>query len=244
VVLDRARSAPPERDTVEPSDSRLGAVLGRAGTGGAPLLRRVRALLSRNRDSEPTDRRLGAILGAVLGAPRTDRRTDPAEPAEPADDRRTGPLVGPLPPAGRRRLAELGAAAGVVAVALALVGATLTFGRPATTPPGPGLPAPAEESVITTDPTGRSTAPRPGPGSTAGSTVARVPGRPAPTVYVPPASGAATPSAVPTTRVSAPVLTPTPRPTTPPPTPSPTPAPTPSPAPSPTPTDTGPPGTP
>jgi len=230
-VLDRARSGP-EPPAAEPSDSRLGAILGRAGTGSSPLLDRLRALRDRvRRDSgDATDRRLGPLLGA----PRHN-------PGEPAQDRRPGAALG-VPSVGRRRLAELGAAVGVVLVALVLVGVTLTVGRSDTAPPGPGLPVPAEELVQTTSSTGPSSVPKPGPGSTASfSPVARIPGRPAQTVPVPIASGATTPAAPPTTRVSVPVPPPTPRPTTASPSPSPTPSPSPSPSESPSPTDTEPP---
>ena len=216
------------RSAAEPSDSRPGAVLGQAGTDGSPLLGRARVLLDRVRpDRDPVDRQLGAVVGS---SPRQD-------PAGPVPTR----APSSLPCSGRRRLAEAGAAAGVVVVGLALVGATLAFGRPESAAPGPGLPAPVE-SVAGADPVGPSTVSQPDRGSTATSSApTRIPSRPAPPVYEPTASAVTTPSAPPTTTVSAPVRPTTPRPTTPSPTPTPTPSPTTTPTPTPEPT-TDPPG--
>ena len=133
--------------------------------------------------------------------------------------------------AGRnRRLAELGAVAGVVVVVVAFVSAAMAL-RPSSSPsapPGPGLPAPTEFGVRLSgspSPSGTSVTFVP-PGPTGADPTAR--DRPVPT-----ASGTFTPtgtptSGAPTTRASAtvppvtrpPVVTPTPTP------PSPTPTPT------------------
>ncbi|HST65205.1 MAG TPA: hypothetical protein VLM05_08450, partial [Mycobacteriales bacterium] len=63
---------------------------------------------------------------------------------------------------GRRRMAELGAVAGVVVVVAAFVGAAIAL-RPSSAPSaptGPGLPAPTEFSVqqsLSPSPSGTST---------------------------------------------------------------------------------------
>jgi hypothetical protein len=140
----------------------------------------------------------------------------------------------------RRRLAEVGAVAGVVVVVLAFVGATMAMRSSSapSTPDGPGLPAPAEFSEQHSGP-----AAPPGPSTTVAlpePTGADRTGRGRP---LPSAAGTSGPSGTPTlpaptTRVSAsvppvtrpPVVTTPPVTTTPPPvTESPTPSPTPSP---------------
>ena len=132
---------------------------------------------------------------------------------------------------GRRRVAEVGAVAGVAIVVLALVGATVALrptSAPPTTPEGPGLPVPVE--VLT--PASTSAAPT---GTASSSPVIVVPGPTGRTPYeplptrrrLPTVSGSPTSPAPSTSRASAPVTTPPPA--TKPPTPSPTPSPSPSP---------------
>lgn len=79
----------------------------------------------------------------------------------PAPEDRLGDVLDRAGAVRRRRYAELGAAAGVVVVSLALVGATVSLGRTDRSPAGPGLPAPSEVSGEVTD--GGSPTPAPGP---------------------------------------------------------------------------------
>lgn len=96
----------------------------------------------------------------------------------------------PAGPGGRRRVAEVGAIAGVAVVVLAFVGATVAL-RPASAPTpgpdGPGLPAPAE--VVGTEP---------GTATPSGTSTVVVPGRPDPTSTSPWPDRTGSPSASPT----------------------------------------------
>jgi hypothetical protein len=139
--------------------------------------------------------------------------------------------------AGRnRRLAELGAVAGVVVVVVAFVGAAIAL-RPSAAPSGPsgpGLPAPTEFSVqqsLSPSPSGTSVTFVP-PGPTGSDPTGR--GRPLPSSTFSAGPTGAPTSAAPTTRASAtvppktkpPVVTPPPSPASPSVTPTPTPTPT------------------
>ncbi len=158
---------------------------------------------------------------------------------DPPDDR-LGDVVGRAAAAHRRRLAELSAAASMVIVSLALIGATVALGRANRTQDAPSLPAPAEPtaSVLDSSPspglspfhtrptTGRPTVVIParpvGSARRTGLGIAPVPAStrrasaPAPAATTPPITPR--PSA---TR-SAPAPSPTPSPTTSPPTSTPT----------------------
>lgn len=159
----------------------------------------------------------------------------------PAPEDRLGDVLGRAGAVRRRRYAELGAAAGVVVVSLALVGATVSLGRVDRSPAEPGLPAPNEVSAEITD--GSSPTPAPGPVRPADPTRSAagnpsrggLPNRPTSTpggTRIPPTnrvSAPATtaprttprPSATPTKPTTSPTVTspPTPSPTTPSPTP-------------------------
>lgn len=158
-------------------------------------------------------------------------------PPEPAD--RLDAVVASAAPPTRRRLSEIGAAAGVALIAIALVAVTVVVSRQDPASSGPTLPAPSELGDQSERTDQRSPAPAPGgvgtsgtPGRTYGPT-GRLPGR------------TASPTAPPTSRAGAPgtptgPTSTTPRRSTPAPTPTKT-TPTPTPTATPPPTTTEPP---
>jgi hypothetical protein len=164
------------------------------------------------------------------GASTPDSRPDPGSDdvegglrsADPAGDEELAPVVPAGPVRDRRRLAELGAVAGVVAVMLAFVGAAMALGRDDDPGDAPGLPAPYETAAggtgqppgpVTT--TGTSAAP--GPTSSPqrpSATWVPVPGR---TVY-PSSTVSLTTAPAPTTSRASATASPRPGPSTPAPT--------------------------